>query len=381
MLLSSIAFALALQEPTIDFARAWTGIRNAIESRYYARTEQHDKMLTLLTKYEAKAKVAKDRPEFEKDVNDMISDFGDSHFGFFTKSDQGFYLMQSLVKKDSTEMAHVGAWFKPEGGGYAIQMLLNGGSADGAGLRKGDVVTQIDGQPFTPVDSLMDKVGKKVTLSFTRAGKPMTAEVEVHKANGHDFFLNATKASEKIIDYNGKKYAYIHLWTMADEEEKSALAGSVIGMFRDTDGFILDIRDGFGGRPEGFGDPFFRPEVKLAWQTPLFTQNELFGYQRPLVLLINKGSRSAKEVFSFIMKRSKRATLVGETTGGNVLGTFPSPVGDWGYLEIPMVDVKADGVRLEKVGVAPDVAVSKEFDDAGKDQYLAEALKILSKKK
>jgi hypothetical protein len=62
-----------------------------------------------------------------------------------------------------------------------------------------------------------------------------------------------------------------------------------------------------------------------------------------------------------------------------VLGTSPAPVGDWGFLEIPMVDVKTNGVRLEKVGVAPDIALDREFDNNGKDLYIEEALKTLAK--
>ena len=121
-----------------------------------------------MNKYEPKAKAAKDKAEFGKSVNDMIADFGDSHFGFFTKSDQGFYMMQSLVSRPGTEMPHIGAWFRPAARGFEIQMLVEGGVAAGAGLRKGDVVTQIDGQPFTPVDSLAAKVGQKVKLTYSR---------------------------------------------------------------------------------------------------------------------------------------------------------------------------------------------------------------------
>lgn len=381
MIFASLALALVLQTPNPDFAKAWTGIRNSIETRYYDRQKNADKMKALLDKYEPRAKAAKSRADFEKDVNDMIADFGDSHFGFFTKSDQGFYMMESLVKgKSATQMPSIGAWFRSDDGGFAIQMLLEGGAAEKAGLRKGDIVTKVDGQPFTPVDSLTAAVGKTAKFSYLRGGSPMTADVDVDKTDGTSFFLDATRASERIIEFQGKKYAYMHLWTMSNEDQKSALAGAVIGRFKDTDGFILDIRDGFGGRPEGFGDPFFRPDVRLSWSTPSFTQNQLFGYGRPLVVLINKGSRSAKEVFAFIMKSCKRATLVGEKTGGNVLGTSPSPVGDWGFLEIPMVDVQANGVRLEKVGVAPDVAVAKEFDASGKDLFIEEALKILAVK-
>ncbi len=379
MILAPLAFAVALQAPDIDYGKAWSGIRSSIEGRYYARQQQHDRMEALLNKYEPKAKAATNQAEFEKDVNDMIADFGDSHFCFFTKSDQGYYMMQSLTGGKS-EMPNVGAWFRPEGRGFVVQMLLNGGQAEAAGLRKGDVVTSIDGQPFTPIDALADKVGKKVKLGYVRKGSALNADVDVSKSNGTDFFLDATRSSIRVIESGGKKYGYIHLWTMSNESQKSALSAAVFGKLRNTDGFILDIRDGFGGRPEGFGDPFFRPEVHLSWETQGFTNEELFGYQRPLVVIINRGSRSAKEVFAYIMKSAKRATLVGETTAGNVLGTFPSAVGDWGYLEIPMVDVKANGVRLEKVGVSPDDPVAKEFDDQGNDLYLAEALKVLSKK-
>lgn len=379
MFIASLAFVIALQEPATDFNKAWSGIRTSIETRYYARQKDHDKMESLLNKYEPKAKSAKSEGDFEKSVNDMIADFGDSHFGFFTKSDQGFYMMQSLVGA-GTEMPSIGAWFRPEGNGYAIQMLINGGAAEKAGMRKGDVVTKIDDMMFTPVDSLRGKAGSTVTLTFLRGRNLMTAKVDVEQVNGTDFFLNGTRSSIKVIESGGKKYGYIHLWTMSNEAQKSTLANAVFGRLKDTDGMILDIRDGFGGRPEGFGDPFFRPEVHLSWEYPGTASDELFGYGRPLVVLINKGSRSAKEVFAYIMKTSKRAILVGEQTGGNVLGTSPSPVGDWGFLEIPMVDVKTNGVRLEKVGVAPDFAVPQEFDANGKDLYVDEALKVLAKK-
>ena len=110
------------------------------------------------------------------------------------------------------------------------------------------------------------------------------------------------------------------------------------------------------------------------------TQQELFGYQKPLVVIINKGSRSAKEVFAYIMKKSHRAILVGEKTGGNVLGTSPSPVSDWGYLEIPMVDVKETGCGWRRSGSRRTWRCSREFDENGKDLDIEEALKVLAKK-
>jgi len=105
--------------------------------------------------------------------------------------------------------------------------------------------------------------------------------------------------------------------------------------------------------------------------------HQMLGYQKPLVLLINEGSRSAKEVLSYVFKKSRRATLIGSNTAGNVLGTSPMRLNEWAYLEIPMVEVFTDGTRLEGKGVAPDIKVPVETDASGKDLYVESATKFL----
>src|ERR1044072_5086782 len=113
MFLSSIAFAITAQQAKIDFAKAWSGIRAAIEQRYYAKNERATQMKQLLDKYEPIAKASGSEAEFEKNVNDMITDFGDSHFGFFTKSNQGFYVMDILTGAAGADaMPNICAWFR-----------------------------------------------------------------------------------------------------------------------------------------------------------------------------------------------------------------------------------------------------------------------------
>ncbi len=362
-----------------DFAQAWSSVESAIRGRYFARQSRKDEMEALLAKYAPSAKAAKAEAEFSLAVNRMIDDFKDSHFDFFTKEDQGYYAMDGLIRqRNAAEMPHIGAWFRKDPDGYTVQMVLNGTQAEKSDLRKGDLVLAVNGRPFSPISSLGELVGKRAKLKVRRGAAELEKEVEVAKSAVPTLFLDATRDSARIIERDGKKLAYVHLWTMAGEEFRNALHGLVYGRFRDTDGFLLDIRDGFGGRPEGFGDPFFRPETSLEWKFgETAGSKQLFGYQRPLVLIVNEGSRSAKEVFSHIMKRSKRAVLVGSTTAGHVLGTFPQRIGDWAYLEIPMVDVIADGVRLEGKGVAPDIAVPREFDANGKDLFLERAIEVL----
>ncbi|MFY9233825.1 MAG: S41 family peptidase [Fimbriimonadaceae bacterium] len=375
----SLAQTASSVKPAEDYVKSWDAVQSAISARYYARKSKKELMDRLLAKYAPAAKAAKTRESFSEAVNRMIDEFGDSHFDLFTPSDQGYYLMDSLGG-GKEELPQFGAWFKKLPDGYTVQMVLNGSSAEKAGLMKGDLITLINGKPFTPVDSLQSQVGKSVKITFRRGASSGEKEVEVKKGPPQDMFLDATRDSARIIEHQGKKIGYVHLWTMASNQMRDALHGLIYGKLKDTDAMILDIRDGFGGRPEGFGDPFFRPDVRLDWKMGDFTNRQLFGYQKPLVLLTNEGSRSAKEVFSYIMKKSKRATLIGSTTAGHVLGTSPGRLNEWSILEIPMVEVFTDGQTLERKGVSPDIALSKEFDEKGEDLYLRRALEFLSKK-
>jgi carboxyl-terminal processing protease len=377
----SLLAALTLRGPALteEFTKPWQDVSQAIRSRYYGRKSKEDLMKRLLDKYEPLAIKATSRKEFGDTVTKMIREFGDSHFDFFTPSDQGYYLMDELAG-GSSKMVQIGAWFRPSADGYTVQMVLEGTSAEKAGLMKGDLVLKADGASFAPIDSLLDKEDKEVTLTIRRAGKEMEKKVEVKKSSALDMFLDATRDSARVIESGGKKIGYVHLWTMANQRFRDSLSSIVYGKLKDTDAMILDIRDGFGGRPEGFGDPFFRPDATLGWKMGDNTVNQLFGYGRPVVLLINGGSRSAKEVFSYLVKKTGRMTLMGSTTAGHVLGTSPARVNEWSMLEIPMVEVFADGKVLEGKGVDPDIKLPTEFDSSGKDLYIDSATTFLLKK-
>lgn len=380
----NIAFlaAVALFGPvpqSIEFADAWTQTERAIRQQYYAREERKEEMDALLAKYGKIATKARSRNEFRDVVLRMIDEFGDSHFDFLTRSDQGFYALGALTPGSEPEkMPHVGAWFVKADDGYAVKMVMEGMAAAEAGLRRGDVVESVNGEPFSPVDALMPLIGEEAEFIVRRGDETLNVTMEVDDAEGMDMFLRATRNSRRIIEHEGKTFAYIHLWTMATDRFRRAVSSFVYGRAVQTDGFILDLRDGFGGRPERYADPFFRPEMKIEWDFGGVVVPQYFGYQRPLVVLINDGSRSAKEVLAYILKKSGRATVIGQKTGGRVLGTSPMMLGDWAILEIPRVDLAVDGVRLEGVGVEPDFWVFEEFGPDGEDLFIEKAVEALA---
>ena len=60
--------------------------------------------------------------------------------------------------------------------GLYVTSVQAGGPASMAGLRRGDVITEIEGQPATTTDQLLEltitkKAGDKVDLTYVRAGQ------------------------------------------------------------------------------------------------------------------------------------------------------------------------------------------------------------------
>lgn len=109
------------------------------------------------------------------------------------------------------------------------------------------------------------------------------------------------------------------------------------------------------------------PSVKLIFKkpsNPVFTGN--------IYVLTNGNTGSTCEPIVYALKNSKRATIVGERTAGAMLAASPFTVTGKYMLMVPIADFYTyDGVRLDKVGVTPDIAVKS-------DEALNKVLEIIN---
>ena len=104
-------------------------------------------------------------------------------------------------------------------------------------------------------------------------------------------------------------------------------------------------------------------------------------WTKPLVLLINNRSYSDAEIFPSAFKTLGLGKVVGQATGGHVIGTINVRLIDGSIFRIPELGVyTVRGENMEKVGVAPDVAVDNNPDDLAKgvDAQLDRAVQVLS---
>ena len=365
-----------------SYRSTWQKIWQAVQKGFYDTKMNGVDWKKIGDTYEARLAGITSRSEFETLMNQMLAELHASHMAYVTTDDAEYYMMQSVSMQDMQhdEVEHIGIMGRQEGKEYVVSAVLDGYPAQQAGIATGDRIQSADGKPFTTAEAFRGKAGSPVTIQFKRDGeeKPRAVAVKPVKSNMLRAFLEATKRSAKILDVSGKKIGYIHLWTMATESFRATLESQILTKLHDTDGLVLDLRDGYGGHPFGFSDVFFRPDI--SWESERQNSKPSLqhtGYNKPIVVLINEGTRSAKEFFAYQMKSTKRATLVGTRTAGAFIGAYFVKIGEAGLLELAGLGLKVDGMRLENQGVTPDIMVVGAGSYSEKDTQLDQAKKTL----
>jgi carboxyl-terminal processing protease len=201
--------------------------------------------------------------------------------------------------------------------------------------------------------------------------------------------LAATEASHRIVDCGDRRIGYLHLWAGTGngflEIERRAVAAAIAA---GVEGYVLDLRDGYGGAWWPYLDPFFADRrtyftyttIDRHGETPPSSaepQSNPDAWLGPLAVIINDGTRSGKESLAYQFKRSGRALLVGGTTAGAFVagyGAFADRDVDYTMM-MSVEEFRLDGTVIEGAGVTPDVPVPER---PGTDAPLAAALAALS---
>jgi carboxyl-terminal processing protease len=142
-----------------------------------------------------------------------------------------------------------------------------------------------------------------------------------------------------------------------------------------SEGMIIDIRDGFGGGPATeYIHLFLKGGLETITIESIYRDQKYkstVGFSKPVIVLINGGSRSGKELLAYYFKKTCRGVLVGERTAGFVTGGNKRHISKDSFLYYGACMKVIDGKRLEGVGVEPDIEVPFDIRfAAGKDIQL-----------
>src|SRR5919198_4788750 len=109
---------------------------------------------------------------------------GNEGVGFAIPSNTVKSIVTQLISSGKAEHAYLGVAVDSSGGAARITQVRPGTPAARAGLRAGDVITEVDGKQVASGDALTsaiaaEKPGDRVSITYTRAGESHTAEVEL----------------------------------------------------------------------------------------------------------------------------------------------------------------------------------------------------------
>jgi carboxyl-terminal processing protease len=243
-----------------------------------------------------------------------------------------------------------------------VSDVYDGSPAKKAGLLVGDEIIAVDGKPYSEIGSFDTKVGRGVEIRLRRHrdAEPLSARVEVERLRPLPMFQRAIEESMTISEHNGRRIGYVRLWTLSTREGLDIVAEALLhGRLTDAEGLVVDLRGRWGGGPADAaeflvgGTPTFRLVPRRG--DPTLAN---FRWKKPVVALIDKGTRSGLELFAYTL-RQNAVPLVGERTAGALLAGRAYILPDDSLLELAVSDaVIGDDLRLEGVGLAPDVPVS-----------------------
>lgn len=330
-------------------------------------------------KYQPQAARTKSSQEVAVVINQMLSELRTSHTRFYIPNEPAYYQLLGIFQarnpefqkqlkkffpKGKIEYSGIGVFTKDINGKTFVSAILDGSPAAKTGLKVGDQLLSVDNRPYQPIQSFTGKAGQKVTLLIQRTPDANSQEkiaVTPKMYDASTMFLEAQQASTQVIQRDGKKIGYVHIWSNAAEPDQEKLREDLIyGRLRDAQALVLDLRDGWGGGDIGYLNIFTAMEGPSVTSIPRNGKRYTYisQWKKPVVMVINEGSRSSKEILAYAFQQHKIGPVIGSKTTGAVVAGRPFLMSDGSFLYLAVSDVFINETqRLEGKGVTPDINV------------------------
>ena len=333
-------------------------------------------------------------------IRGMVDALGDTGHTVFLTPEQ----VQAESDQVTGQISGIGIMVDTRARQPLIISVFHGSPADKAGLRAGDLITSVDGQPTErlTLDEVIKRVrgaaGTSVTLGIThRDGS--TEDVPIVRAT-----FAVPPATWAFVP--GTRIADIRLAQFSKGAADGVRNALTDALAQGAEGLVLDLRGNPGGLVDQAVDiaSLFLPEGATVYgqqdrsgtRSDVAARGAPLAPDLPLVLLTDYGSASAAEIVAAALQDNGRAQVVGQRTfgTGTVLNLFPlsdgsaimlgviewlTPKGD-GIFDVGItpdveVDLPADGVPTEPSDLATQTR--KEFRQGG-DTQLQRAVKLLT---
>jgi carboxyl-terminal processing protease len=259
--------AKALAGGITTFEEVWQTVRD----RFYDPNLRGQDWSAVRERYLPDAARAASEEGLAGVINSMLAELHASHTRYYLSDETEYYQLADIfagsLRRRGLERVFPGGRISYPGigilsrpnprGGSLVIGAIEGTPAQQAGLLTGDEIISADGVFFQPVRSFRGKMGRAVMLSLRRAGMVMQVPVTPVDIEPNKMFLDGMIASAHIVQANGRRIGYVHVWSYAGHAYQRALEHLVSdGALKDADALIWDLRDGWGGAVPEYLDLF-----------------------------------------------------------------------------------------------------------------------------
>lgn len=270
--------------------------------------------------------------------------------------------------------------------GLRVSEVFPGSPAEKAGIKRGDVITAVDGRSIAGLDATLatgmikGDPGTEVTLTALPGGKPPPRKVTMHRAR-----IEVPVVDGRIVKVGGTPVAYVRMasFTPGVHEELRKQIEELRA--KGANGLILDLRNNGGGLLEEAvltGSLFVEDGVIVT--TDARTQGKKVYNAvgdslepQPTLVLVNGDTASAAEILAAALAENDLAAVVGQRTYGKGVFQQVIPLDSGGGLDLTVGEyLTSDGTSIAGKGVQPQVKAVDNPKTPG-DEALQKARAVL----
>jgi carboxyl-terminal processing protease len=306
----------------------------------------------------------------ESAINGMLTSL-DPHSSYL--SPRNFRDMQVQTRG---EFGGLGIEVTMENGLVRVVSPIDETPAARAGVRTGDVITHLDGEPVQgltlqqAVERMRGAIGTPITLRVQRQGADEPVEIRIVR----DMIrIRAVRFREE-----GPDIAYLRV-TQFNEQTTENVRSAIDAMTRSMGdrmrGIVLDLRNNPGGLLDqaiGVSDAFLERGEIVSTRGRHESQTQRFAARsgdvsrgKPIIVLINGGSASASEIVAGALQDHKRATILGSRSFGKGSVQTIIPLGQEGAIRLTTARYYTpSGRSIQARGIEPDIVLIQDVPEA-----------------
>ena len=325
-----------------------------------------------------------DRDALEKaSLKGIVKALGDKFSHYLTPEEA------KLLEQTTTgQFSGVGMSVDEHKKGLVVQKVFKGTPAEREGVKKGDLITNVDGKPLAGKSArvatalIKGKPGSEVTLTVVTPGsKPRKITATREK-------IKIPVVESRMETVGGVKVGVVQLAEFSAGAHAQVRDAIDKLLARGAKGIVLDLRGNGGGlvREAVLVSSVFLdngPIVSTKGRTQSEQKFDAIGdaidKDIPVVVLVDRGTASASEIVTGALRDRKRAKVVGTRTFGKGVFQEIAPLKNGGALDVTVGRYYTpSGDPVSTKGLAAEI---KAVDNpkTKKDEALPKALDELRK--